>query len=287
MRVAIFFVGIWAAVLYAQDDAASIMAKLAANVEKSTDARRQYVYEQAVRSSLVRTNGQAARQEKRRYSVLPTEKGTEKKLVTFEGEYRKGKQMVPYSDPVFKYKDMDIDGDVMRELTDDLVNDKKSRDGIPHSLFPLRSQDLSGYKFTMKGKSEFKGRPLYQIAFEPVKKETCVNIGSDNGDCEGHPWMGEAWVDAEEFQPVRIDTHLAFQIPWGVRVFLGTNLRQTGFAITYIRVAENVWFPATYGTEFRFNVLWGYRRTVTLSLESKAFKKTDASWTIQYVPQTA
>ena len=65
-------------------------------------------------------------------------------------------------------------------------------------------------------------------------------------------------------------------------MFLGTNLRQTGFSVTYVRVAENVWFPATYGTEFRFNVLWGYKRTVTLSMESSAFQKTNATSKINY-----
>ena len=133
----------------------------------------------------------------------------------------------------------------------------------------------------MQGGGEHQGRRIYQIAFEPVKKELCVQIGGDHeGDCDSS-WKGEAWIDAEELQPVRIQTDLAFPIPWGVRVFLGTNLRQTGFSITYRRVAENVWFPATYGTEFRFDVLWAYKRTVALSLESDSFRKTDASSTIK------
>src|SRR5262249_36652317 len=142
----------------------------------------------------------------------------------------------------------------------------------PHTLFPLASKDLQYYKFTMKGRTEVQGRPAYQVGFEPAIRELCVGIGAKD-KCMSRPWKGEAWVDAAEFQPVRIVTELATQIPWGVRVFLGTNLRQTGFSITYRRVAENMWFPATYGTEFRLNVLWGYRRTVTLSVESSEFQK--------------
>ena len=72
-----------------------------------------------------------------------------------------------------------------------------------------------------------------------------------------------------------------------VRIFLGTNLSQTGFSVAYERVAENVWFPATYGTEFRFNVLWGYKRTVTLSLESSGFRKTDVNSAIHYDADSA
>jgi hypothetical protein len=40
---------------FADDDAAAIMTKVATNVEKSTDARRQYVYKQSLISNLVRS----------------------------------------------------------------------------------------------------------------------------------------------------------------------------------------------------------------------------------------
>jgi hypothetical protein len=63
---------------------------------------------------------------------------------------------------------------------------------------------------------------------------------------------------------------------------LGTHLKQIGFAITYKRVAENVWFPATYGTEFQINALFLYKRTITMNLESSGFQKTDATSTVEY-----
>jgi len=267
----------------AEESATAIMSKVAANVEKAAEARKQYVYQQKVRSSLIRGSGEPSRRENREYSVFPGEKGTEKKLVSFKGEYRKGKAMSGYSEPGFKYKDNDMDGELIEEFTDDLVNDKQSRDGIPHSLFPLRSKDLPQYRFSMKGETEYNGRRTYRILFEPHKTEHCIHVGSDErNDCSGAAWKGEAWIDAVELQPVKIDTQLAFSIPWGVRVFLGTNFRQMGFSVTYARVGENVWFPATYGTEFRFNVLWGYRRTITLAMESSGFQKTDAVSKIEY-----
>jgi hypothetical protein len=114
-----------------------------------------------------------------------------------------------------------------------------------------------------------------------VLKRHCITIGADD-ECDSPSWKGEAWIDAEELQPVRIQTQQAFQVPWGVKVFLGTNIQQSGFAISYQRVAENVWFPVSYGTEFRFNVLWGYKRTVTLSLESSDFRIASADSKIEY-----
>jgi hypothetical protein len=269
------------ALAFADDDAAAIMTKVAANVEKSTDARRQYVYKQSIISNLVRSNGKIARKENREYQVFPTETGSEKKLVLMQGQLRRGKQSTNYTKAGFKDKDLDIDGDLIRDLINDLVDDKKSRDGIPPSLFPLCTKHLPGYRFTSNGEVDYQGRRTFRILFEPMLKRHCITIGADD-DCDGLSWKGEAWIDTEELQPVRIQTQQAFQVPWGVKLFLGTNIRQSGFAITYQRVAEKVWFPVSYGTEFRLNVLWGYKRTVTLSLESSDFRKASAASKIEY-----
>jgi hypothetical protein len=262
-------------------DAAAIMAKVAANVEKSTEMRRQFVYRQSIRASLIRAGGEVSRRESREYFVTPEPKGTEKKLASFSGQYRKGKAMIPYSEPGFKYKDEDIDGELLGDLVNDLTNDNDSRDGIPLSLFPLRTKVLPAYKFSMKRKVEYQGRPTYEILFEPAAKGSCVVLGEGNV-CDDEPWKGEAWIDADELEPVRIDTNLAFKVPWAVRTFLGTNLRQTGFSISYVRVGEGVWFPHSYGTEFKLDLLWFYKRTIALSLENSAFQKTEASSTIAF-----
>jgi len=90
------------AVLAAAADADHIVARAAENMEKAAGARTQFVYQQAIRSSLVRSDGTVSRREKREYSVIPNEKSTGKKLVSFSGEYRDGKQMVAYTKPGHK-----------------------------------------------------------------------------------------------------------------------------------------------------------------------------------------
>jgi hypothetical protein len=253
-------------------DPSAIVAKMAANVEASQEARRQFVYKQKVNARLVRTNGQVARAEKREYTVAPGPDRTEKTLVSVAGEYHKSKkEIIRYDKPGFEKGGMDIDGGIIEDLIDDLVNDKDSRDGIPHSFFPLATKDLSSYKFTLKPPVEGKSN----------KGE---DEDGDDDDCPilYRPWKGEVVVDAEEYQPVRIYSDLTFKMPWGVKVFLGTNLRQTGFAVSYARVAPNVWFPATYGTEFRLDVLFGYKRVITLALDSSDFQRTDAKSEIRF-----
>src|SRR5207248_9364125 len=113
----------------------------------------QYVYQQSVRSSMVRTNGQIARKETREYAVVPKEKTTDKTLVSFSGEYRDGKRMVPYSQPDQKDKGSGVDRGLIKELAEGLVNARDSRDGIPHDLFPIRSDELPYYKFSLKGQA--------------------------------------------------------------------------------------------------------------------------------------
>ena len=207
------------------ENAASIMAQAAANVERAEEARSQYVYRETVRSSMVRFNGEVARKEYREYTVTPGPQKTAKKLATFNGQYRQGKEMVAYSDPKFRYKGLDLDGDLIEGLR--RTWSTTSMDATDSAdLFPLRSKHLSYYVFRLKGESEWKGRRLYQIEFEPNREAKCED------DCPG-PWKGEAWIDAGDLQPVRITTDLAFKIPWAVRTFLGTDLKQTGFSITY------------------------------------------------------
>ncbi len=263
------------------EDANEIMKRMASTIEASVDARRQYVYKQKVNARLIRTNGQVARAEKREYTATPGPERTEKTLVSLAGEYHKSKKnIIRYDKPGFEKGGMDIDGGLMEGLVDDMVNDKDSRDGIPHSFFPLSSKDLPAYRFTYKKATEVQGRKAHVIAFEPAGRTSgCLHEGDG---CSDRPWKGEVVVDAEEFQPIRIYSDLDFKMPWGVKVFLGTNLRQTGFSVRYTRIAPNVWFPITYGTEFRLDVLFAYKRVITLALDSSEFQRTEAKSEIQF-----
>ena len=264
-------------------DAAAIMARVASNMESASEARRQYVYQQKVKARLLRTNGQVARQEDHVYTAIPTEDRTNKELVSFAGEYHKSKkEIIKYDKPGFEKGGMDIDGGIIEDLVKELVNDKKSHDGIPHSLFPLESKDPDQYKFKLLETIRHQGRRAHRIAFEPAGKVgACVTIGGDD-DCPHRPWKGEALIDAEDMQQIRIVTDLAFKMPWGIKVFLGTNLRQTGFAVTYTRVAPGIWFPATYGTEFKLDLLFGYHRVITMAMDSSDFRKTTADTKVTF-----
>ena len=257
------------ALVQAAETADAIMARVAENQESAQAARLKYVYKQNIHLRLLRTNGKVSREERREYTVTPTQEGFKKDLTRFSGRYEKGGKYFEYSKPCFQYKDTDIDGDLIEDLANDLMNDKTSKDGISMDLFPLTKARQGELQFRLEETKDIKGRRVHRISFRPKDKDEFT-------------WAGEATVDAAEYQPVQVSTRLARGIPWGVTVFLGTNLKQFGFALNYARLAEGVWFPVSYGTEFRIDVLWGYKRVITVSLENSDFRRTNVTSTLEY-----
>ena len=128
-------------------------------------------------------------------------------------------------------------------------------------LFPLTSDEQKDYQFSLLGQEIQDGRNVYHIAFRPKDKDEIT-------------WAGEAYIDAAEFEPVRVFTKLSRRIPFMVRTMLGTDLPGVGFNVVYKRQQDGVWFPATFGTEFRIRALFFINRTVSIALENSAFEHT-------------
>lgn len=249
-----------------------ILARLAANQERAVEARRTVVYEQRTLVRLLRTNGKLAREESRRYSVTPTPSGTERKLESFEGRYEKKGRLLPYDKPGFTYKDLDLDGELIDDLTEDLVNDRDSRDGIAAGLFPLTSREQRGYQFAFEACRMTGGAPAFLLRFQPRKR----------GGGGSKPWEGEVYVDPREFQPLLVVTRLSRNVPAAVRVLFGISIRQLGFCVTFTRVDEGLWFPSTYGTEFGLRVLFGYKRNITMNVVNSGFRRAQADSVITF-----
>ena len=259
----------------AQPSLDEILARLADNQERAVEARRQIVYRQDTFVRLLRTDGKLGREERRRYTVLPGAKGSEKKLEQLDGRYLRKGRLVTYDKPHSPVKDSGIDGDLIEGLTHDLVEDSESRDGIAKEQFPLTRAEQAHYRFHLDGSESMGGQPAYHIRFEPKSKDS------------DRPWSGEVWVDSAEFQPLRVVTTLAEKIPLAVKVMLGTDIKQLGFSITYRKVDDGLWFPATYGSEFNLKVLFGYKRNITLNLTNSEFRRAKAESRITFDPAPA
>lgn len=253
-----------------------IMARLAANQDRAQSLRSAFVYDQEFRMRFLRGDGRIAREETHRYRVTPSEKGTVKELVHFEGRYEKGGTLVAYSRPGYKFKDVDIDGELIEELVKDLADDARARDGIAADLFPLTTVEQRKYRFTLKGTREYRGRSVYEIAFEPR--------GETWDEEQGTPWAGTILVDAEDYQPALVSSRLAKGIPLAVRTLLGTNLKGLGFQLRYERFDEGLWFPVSYGAEFELKTLFFYKRRIAFSLSNRGFQRARVDAKISYEP---
>ena len=70
----------------------AIMARVAANQDRSQALRKQYVYKQHLHIVSHKHNGRILREETADYEVAPTPEGTDKKLTQLKGRYlAKGK----------------------------------------------------------------------------------------------------------------------------------------------------------------------------------------------------
>jgi hypothetical protein len=151
-------------------------------------------------------------------------------------------------------------GDLVQGFRDDAINDQ-SKDGIARDLFPLNSEEQKQYIFELAGQETSRGRRVYRVRFRPLDKGNLT-------------WEGEALIDAAEAEPLRVFTHLSRRIPFWVRTMLGTDLPGIGFNVEYRRFDAGLWFPVSFGAEFRLHVLFLINREITISVENSAFERT-------------
>lgn len=236
-----------------------IMARVAANQDHSEELRKQYVYRQHTHIVTHKPKGRLLREETADYDVTPTPDGTQKQLKLLTGRYwNKGKYETFQGEPTPEADS--LDGGLIHNFREDLSNEK-TKDGLAKDLFPLTTEGQKDYEFALLGEEVQDGRKVFHIGFRP----------KDKSDIS---WAGEAYIDAAEFEPVRVFTKLSRRIPFAVRTFLGTDVPGVGFNVVYKRQEDGVWFPATFGTEFRLHVLFFINREVSVSLENSAFEHT-------------
>jgi hypothetical protein len=239
--------------------AEAIMARVAANQDRSEVLRKQYVYKQQIHILTQKPGGKLMREETADYNVVPTANGTKKKLTMLTGRcWHKGKYQQFTGEPTPEQDS--FDGDLINDLRDDLSDDT-AKDGLARRWFPLTSKEQKDYDFKLLDQEVQQGRSVYHVSFQPKEKDDV-------------PWAGEVYVDTAEFEPVRVSTKLAQRVPRMIRSLLGIDVPGIGFDVIYQRQADGVWFPATVGTEFGIRAKFVINRQVFVSLENSAFEHT-------------
>jgi hypothetical protein len=273
----------------AMPTADEIMAKVGANQDRTEAARTRYIYMQHIRITSRKPGGKVMCEEVTDSRVSPQQKTSQQQFLTLDGRYWQKGRYVHYTtlqdqdaaasaqqkdetpkdnppkDKEVKTEKEDLDGmdiDLVENLRKNLADDK-SKDGLGKGLFPLTTEQQSQYLFKLEGRQTMNGRDVYRVSFRP----------KDKNDFD---WKGEAFIDVHEFEPVVVYTEMSRKIPLAVRTLLGTNLPGLGFSVTYDREPDGVWFPVSFGTEFRMRVLFFIARDISMSLANTHFEKTHA-----------
>jgi hypothetical protein len=258
---------LWAPLQAQSLTAEQIMERVAANQDKAEKQRADYIYQQRIRVATRRPNGKLLRQETTVYSVAPTSSGTEKQVKSLGGRYWHKGEYIDYQGEPRPEPDS-IDGDLVEDMRDDCANEK-SKDGLGRDLFPLTSDQQKNYWFKLLGERTAAGRQAYRIGFGPRDRDEIT-------------WAGEALIDKQELQPITVFTKLSRRIPFVVRTVLGTDLPGLGFNVEYRRFDDGVWFPVSFGTEFRLRAVFFINREITISLENSEFRRANVDSSIQY-----
>jgi hypothetical protein len=294
----------------ATPNADEIMAKVAANQDRTEAARTRYIYTQHIRTISRKPGGRVMCEEITDSRVSPRAKGSHQELLTLDGRYWQKSHYVHYTtlqeqdaapskdeaakdgappkdgdpkDRKVKTAKDDLDGmdiDLVENLRKNLTNEGSedtaqhghlqidadqsgdaSKDGLAKGLFPLTTKKQARYLFKLEGRQTMNGRDVFHVSFRP----------KDKNDFD---WKGEAFIDVHEFEPVVVYTQMSRKIPLAVRTLLGTNLPGLGFSVTYDREPDGVWFPVSFGTEFRMRVLFFIARDISMSLANTHFEKT-------------
>lgn len=265
-------------------NAEKIMARVAANQDRAEQARTHYVYVQHAHV-LSRKGATVMCEETTDTRVTPSADGSHAELLKLQGRLLRKHAYFTYTTlkpekvghatdaaqpaqtgekPATVNLDEDgLDRDLVEGMRDGLTRDG-TKDGFDRELFPLTSKAQTDYHFDLVGRERINGRDAYHITFRP----------KDNSDFD---WKGDAYVDEAEYQPVEINTELARKIPFAVRTLLGTNLPGLGFAITYAPQSDGIWFPVSFGTEFKMRVLFFFGREIVIDARNEQFEKTHVS----------
>jgi hypothetical protein len=127
------------------------------NQTVSKEKRKEWVFHQKQLLRMHRGNGKIAREERREYDVMPDEKGLKKELTKLDGKYERNGKYIAYDQPGFSYKEVDIDGDLINDMSNDMIGDQ-SRDGIGKNLFPLTAEEQAKHTFRLVGSESYRGR---------------------------------------------------------------------------------------------------------------------------------
>ena len=254
-----------------EPDVAAIMERVAANQDRADTERARYTYVQHADVASHKGHKVLCR-EVTESRVTPTVDGSDQQLLTLNGSLWLDRHYVSYTHPLTSTlqpgetrgitltDDQNTDVNLVEHMRSNLTN-TRAKDGFNAGLFPLTGKAQTGYDYHLVRREPMNGHDTWLIHFKPRNRED-------------FDWEGDAWIDTVAYQPVLVRTHLSRAVPFLVKTMLGTNVPGLGFAVTYAPQPDGVWFPVTFGTEFKIHVLFFFSRQITINIQNRDFQKT-------------
>ena len=244
-----------------------IMLRVAANQDRAEALRAKWIYHQQLHVRSTGSDHKLHREEASEFNVVPGPGGTTRNVVVISGRYlHKGKYVEYRQTTAAKLEGEDAEE--IEEVRKQLTGDEGARDGLSRKLFPLTAPEIVRYNFTLRGVEDFRGTPVYRLDFEPRPTPGHIDLDTSEG-----PWAGTVLISRDDFEPVLVTTRNYHRVPVAMKILMGVDVKGLGYSVQYQKVADGVWFPVSYGTEYSVRVLFGWSRTITASLTNSEFRK--------------
>jgi len=130
----------------------------------------------------------------------------------------------------------------------------------------LTDEILGRYVFTLAGRTNLNGRPAFELAFEPRKK----NSGKDLMDRLLNRMAGTMWIDVEEFELARMQVQLESEMLVGAGLI--GSLKKASFILERTRMPDGLWLERSVQADYEARKFLESTRVSTRS-ESSEFRK--------------
>jgi hypothetical protein len=135
------------------------------------------------------------------------------------------------------------------------------------SINLITDEIFGKYVFTLINRTNLNGRPTFELAFQPKKKNAS---GKNFMERLLNRTTGKLWIDVEEFELARMQVQLESEMLVGAG--LVGSLKKAAFILERARLPEGFWFERSVKTDYEARKFLESTRVITTS-ESSGFRK--------------
>ena len=237
------------------------MAKVAANQDRSEQARKQYVYRQHIHVVTRKTNGKLMREETTDYQMVPQADKTHRQLEKLTGKYWDKHKYIEFSgEPCPRHGQPRCRPGQGHARRPDRTEVERRIRAEPVSVFDEEAARLHASSWLVVRRSK-DTMPTASALRRPTRAE--------------YDWAGEAYIDAADFEPIYVYTKLSRKLPFAVQnACWAPTFRASDTACVTKSSRAECGFRRLTAPSLRLHVLFFLNREMMVSLDNKDFQQT-------------